>query len=133
MNEPLVPLDDEPPPDRGLIVRICVVQTILFVLASLALTKGVWYFERIFKDFDATFPGPTKLVLDASHFYAASWFLFVPVWLGVMAVLVVLCRTRQEEHARGISFAMAVYYGLWFLVLVIAMLHPLVALVRKLS
>lgn len=135
MTEPFEPYDfgHRPTIDRGLIWRIIVIQTAMYAAFSLVLVNFIPRFGKIFRDFDAELPAPTRMLIDLSNFYLSNWFLFLPLWLGTTAGLVVLCLTQCPDIARRLSTGMVVCYCVFFLIVVYAMFMPLIALMDKLS
>jgi hypothetical protein len=118
-----------PPP---LTVRTAVVHIAVLATVGLLFLKIVPAFTKIFKDFDATLPGMTIVMIDASNWFKNYWYLAVlllPLYFGGLYYVGVAAKEAQRTWT---SF-LVIFVVLLVLFAVFAMFLPLVTLIEKLS
>lgn len=121
---------------RATIVGIA--QAALWIVFCAALLKVVPRFERIFLDFGAELPEPTKLVITLSHFMIAYWYLAIlPICLWPVVNRGVVSALWSSPEKAGAKRAW--YVVTWLVpvillaIVVFALLIPLFGITVKLS
>jgi type IV pilus assembly protein PilC len=70
---------------KGAMVYPAIVLTVAVGVVGVLIAFVVPTFEKMFKDFGGAMPAPTQLLIDISHGFRSTWYLFVgiPIALGV--------------------------------------------------
>jgi type IV pilus assembly protein PilC len=78
---------------KGAMVYPITILVVAFGVMALLLVKVIPVFEKMFKDFGGTLPGPTQAVLNLSHFMQA-WIVYI--LLAIAAVVVAFVQARKR-------------------------------------
>jgi type IV pilus assembly protein PilC len=83
---------------KGALVYPAVVLTVAVGVVGALIGFVVPTFEKMFKDFGGTLPAPTQFLVDISHGFRDTWYLFVgiPLVLGIVFKQVTRAGRGQE-------------------------------------
>jgi type IV pilus assembly protein PilC len=87
------------------VVYLCMLAVYMMMIMMFMFTSVVPQFEKIFKDFDTSFPQLTLFVIAASWWLVKYWYVFVPfVWLGGLFFLTYLILQTNIAIFRPFGF-----------------------------
>jgi type IV pilus assembly protein PilC len=78
---------------KGAMVYPITILVVAFGVMTLLLVKVIPVFEKMFKDFGGSLPGPTQAVLNLSHFMQ-DWIVYI--LLAITAVVVAFIQARKR-------------------------------------
>jgi len=83
---------------KGAMSYPTIVLGISFAVVGILIGKVVPTFEKMFKDMGGALPGPTQFLVDLSHTFTASWYLFVGVPVALfVAFKLATAKGRGQE------------------------------------
>jgi type IV pilus assembly protein PilC len=78
---------------KGAMTYPIIVLLISFAVVGILIGKVVPTFEKMFKDMGGALPGPTQFLVDLSHGFLESWYLYLG--LPIAAVVAFIAATRK--------------------------------------
>jgi len=80
---------------KGAMVYPSIVLSVGVGVCAILLAYVTPTFEKMFRDIGGTMPGPTQFLIDLSHSFRDSWYVFVAVPLVLFAAWATVLRTTQ--------------------------------------
>ncbi len=81
---------------KGALVYPVTILVVAIGVMVLLLVKVIPVFEKMFADFGGTLPGPTQMVIDASHWMQANLLAMIA---GVAAVVILFGQARKRSES----------------------------------
>ncbi len=78
---------------KGAMVYPAIVLTVAVGVVIILIAKVVPTFEKMFKDMGGALPGPTQLLVDISHGFLSTWYLY----LGIPVALFIAFRVAVQK------------------------------------
>ncbi len=82
---------------KGAMVYPAIVLLISFGVVGVLIGFVVPTFEKMFRDMGGALPGPTQLLIDISHNFTGSWYLYIGVPIAVFVAFKLATRKGQGQ------------------------------------
>jgi len=83
---------------KGAMTYPVIVLCISFAVVGVLIGKVVPTFEKMFKDMGGALPGPTQFLVDLSHGFVSSWYLFLGIPIAVVAGFITVTRKGRGQE-----------------------------------
>jgi type IV pilus assembly protein PilC len=83
---------------KGAMTYPVIVLLVSVAVVGVLIGKVVPTFEKMFKDMGGALPGPTQFLVDLSHGFLDTWYLFLGIPTGLVVALVLLTRKGKGQE-----------------------------------
>lgn len=84
---------------KGAMVYPAIVLTVAVAVVVVLISFVVPTFEKMFKDFGGALPAPTQFLVDVSHGFRSSWYLFAGIPTGIFVAFKLATRKGKGQEA----------------------------------
>src|SRR5512142_936820 len=83
---------------KGAMVYPAIVLTVAVAVVVILIAFVVPTFEKMFKDMGGALPGPTQLLIDISHGFIKSWYLYIGTPIALIVAFKVATRQGKGQE-----------------------------------